>query len=162
MSKTGRGPGDCLGPVPASDIDLSVDVDAPSFMVEEPDLFTRVLSCAIAGVVQTMSAAIRCFSVSYLAVVAISVRAFAERGRGETVDQVRYTRGPWQRLGSKPATTQTAGMIDRTRSKLVSLVSLPTALRFFKSLLTNERELGPEIFFRDLAIVELLGKIQPT
>ena len=53
-------------------------------------------------------------------------------------------------------------MIDRTRSKLVSLVSLPTALRFFKSLLANERELGPEIFFRDLAIVELLGKIQPT
>ena len=42
------------------------------------------------------------------------------------------------------------------------LVSLPTALRFFKSLLANERELGPEIFFRDLAIVELLGKIQPT
>src|SRR5215471_18696692 len=53
-------------------------------------------------------------------------------------------------------------MIDRTRSKLVSLVSLPTALRFFKSLLANERELGPEIFFRDLAIVELFGKIQPT
>ena len=53
-------------------------------------------------------------------------------------------------------------MIDRTRSKLVFLVSLPTALRFFKSLLANERELGPEIFFRDLAIVELLGKIQPT
>jgi len=41
-------------------------------------------------------------------------------------------------------------------------VSLPTALRFFKSLLANERELGPEIFFGDLAIVELLGKIQPT
>ena len=53
-------------------------------------------------------------------------------------------------------------MIDRTRSKLVSLVSLPTALRFFKSLLANERELGLEIFFGDLAIVELLGKIQPT
>jgi len=112
MSKTGRGPGDCLGPVPASDIALSADVDAPSFMVEEPDLFTQVLSCAIAGVVKAMSAAIRCFTVSYLAVVAISVRAFAERGRGETVDQVRCTRGPWQRLGSKPATTQTAGMIQ--------------------------------------------------
>ena len=53
-------------------------------------------------------------------------------------------------------------MIDRTRSKLVSLVSPPTALRFIKSFLANERELGPEILFRDLAIVELLGKIQPT
>jgi hypothetical protein len=53
-------------------------------------------------------------------------------------------------------------MIDRTRSKLVLLVSLLTALRFFKSLLANERELFSEIFFRDLAIVELLGKIQPT
>ena len=81
-------------------------------MVEEPDLFTQVLSCAIAGVVKAMSAAIRCFTVSYLAVVAISVRAFARRGRGETVDQGRCTRGPWQRLGSKPATTQTAGMIQ--------------------------------------------------
>jgi len=105
MGKTGCGPGDCLGPVPTSDIALSADVDAPSFMVEEPDLFTQVLSCAIAGVIKAMSAAIRCFT----AVVAISVRAFAERGRGETVDQVRCTRGPWQRLGSKPATTQTAG-----------------------------------------------------
>lgn len=53
-------------------------------------------------------------------------------------------------------------MIDRTRSKLVSVVIPPTALRFIKSFLANERELGPEIFFRDLAIVELLGKIQPT
>jgi len=50
-------------------------------------------------------------------------------------------------------------MIDRTRSKLASLVSPPTALRFIKSFLANERELGPEIFFRDLAIVELLSKI---
>ena len=44
----------------------------------------------------------------------------------------------------------------------MSLVSLPTALRFFKSLLANEREFGPEIFFRDLTVVELLGKIEPT
>src|SRR5262249_18079459 len=99
MGKTGSGPGDCRGPVPASDIALSADVDAPSFMVEEPDLFTQVLSCAIAGVVKVMSAAIRCFT----------VRAFAERGRGETVDQGRCTRGPWQRRAPKPATTQTAG-----------------------------------------------------
>ena len=102
MGKTGRGPGDCLGPVPASDIALSADVDASSFMVEEPDLFTQVLSCAIAGVVKAMSAAIRCFTVSYLAVVAISVRAFARRGRGETVDQGRCTRGLWQGSGPNP------------------------------------------------------------
>jgi len=84
-------------------------------MVEEPDLFTQVLSCAIAGVVKAMSAAIRCFSVSYLAVVAISVRAFARRGRGETVDQGRCTRGPRQRLGSKPATTQSAPIAEDDR-----------------------------------------------
>ena len=34
MSKTGHGPGDCLGPVPASDIALSADVDAPSFIAK--------------------------------------------------------------------------------------------------------------------------------
>ena len=45
MSKTGRGPGDCLGPVPASDIDLSVDVDAPSFMAEWPDGLSGLVSC---------------------------------------------------------------------------------------------------------------------
>ena len=162
MGKIGRGPGDCLGPVPASDIALSADVDASSFMVEEPDLFTQVLSCAIAGVVKAMSAAIRCFTVSYLAVVAISVRAFARRGRGETVDQGRCTRGSTAKARVQTRHDSNRRMIDRTRSKLVFLVSLPTALRFFKSLLANERELGPEIFFRDLAIVELLGKIQPT
>ena len=46
MGKTGRGPGDCLGPVPASDIDLSVDVDTPSFMAEWPDVrLSALVSC---------------------------------------------------------------------------------------------------------------------
>jgi hypothetical protein len=53
-------------------------------------------------------------------------------------------------------------MIDRTRLNLTSLVSPPTVLRFIKGFLANECELGPEIFFRDLALVELLGEIQPT
>ena len=41
-------------------------------------------------------------------------------------------------------------------------MSPPAALRFVKSLLTNEREFGSEIFFTDLTVVELLGKIEPT
>jgi hypothetical protein len=45
--------------------------------------------------VNTMSATIRCFIGSYLAVIAFSVRAFAEHERGETIDQSRCgtTRG---------------------------------------------------------------------
>ena len=38
MGKRGSGPRDRLGSVPASDIDLSADVDAPSFMAEGPDV----------------------------------------------------------------------------------------------------------------------------
>ena len=45
MGKTARGPGDCLGPVPASDIDLSADINAPvraaasgSLLISQQDL----------------------------------------------------------------------------------------------------------------------------
>jgi hypothetical protein len=46
--------------------------------------------------------------------------------------------------------------------KLVSSVSSPAALRFVKSLLADELQFFPKILFRDLAIVELLGKIKST
>jgi len=41
-------------------------------------------------------------------------------------------------------------------------VSPPTALRFFKSLLANERKPAPEISFGDLTVTELLHEIEPT
>jgi hypothetical protein len=41
-------------------------------------------------------------------------------------------------------------------------VNLPTTLSFVKSLLSDARQLGPEIFSRNLAIVKLFGEIQPT